>query len=1087
MTAKPLLVLLSVFASPAVFGAQLVKDINTTAELVGSFAGNAVAPVDVASGKLLLMNDGAHGVELWITDGTVGGTRMVRDIWPGPDSSAIESFTLMSGIAYFWANDGVNGAELWRSDGTAAGTRIVVNIGAGSEGACGGGFPGRALTVAGGVLYFAARDGMGIELWRSNGTADGTYRVHDINAGTGDSQIAQIFVNGSRLFFGATDAQGFEPWTSDGTSAGTVRIADIRAGMEGSGAYFYAAAGGAVFFTANDGAHGIELWRVNADGTGANIVADINTTADGVATFGSKPQGVFAAGNSVVFTAVTGRDTAETNSLYSAGASGGATLLAAAPARSAPTNVLKIGTRAAFRLRNDVFITSDIWVTDGTAAGTAKPNIPQGVGFFNFDAVTAYGIGEAFFCVSGAFSGSDIWRTDGTVAGTRLYLAEQPGSSLYPWLAYYSGRVYFPMSTRADTTGTEVWSTDGTTAGTRLLLDINPGQNDSFAYPIGAIGGRMVFFANDGASGSEPWSTDGTAGGTSRLGNFAPEITTRSSNPVPIGAIGSDLLFSANDDVNGRELWASDGTAAGTRLVKDIYPGGSESHVTNAYPVGGAFLFGAEDPAAGLELWRTDGTTAGTWRVTDIYPGASPGLPLSYLSGALLNGNFYFIAQDAGNYRDLWRTDGTTAGTSMVADIGTGFDSVEIIGVVSSRVLILRRPSGSEDGVVWSTDGTPAGTFEVTNNVFVYSTQSVLFNGRRCFAARQTGTPEIFCSNGSQGDMVRVTDLAGIGAQAAGMPHAVNGILLVPGIFTGVGSSVFSTNGAPASTAVFSSGTMMNLPDVPFGGGIVYQRYDNGTAAFMYTDGTVAGTRPFLPAGTPAAATNIPVLFDGKLIFLVAEGQASPSIWRSDGTAAGTRYLTNIDPFATSGNWPSGFVRFAGKLFFAGTRAGIGNELWTLSSVDPNATDDVLRTANATAGVAPVLDNDADFDGTLNTSSVQIVTPPSSGTTSMDSATGAITYTPNAGFSGADSLSYRVADNDGRLSNLAYLSIVVASPAGSGPGTAPAPTPTPTPTPTPPSNPPKSGGGGALGVEVLLLALLVLPRRRGTRRNRVPR
>jgi len=279
----------------------------------------------------------------------------------------------------------------------------------------------------------------------------------------------------------------------------------------------------------------------------------------------------------------------------------------------------------------------------------------------------------------------------------------------------------------------------------------------------------------------------------------------------------------------------------------------------------------------------------------------------------------------------------------------------------------------------------------------------------------------------------------------------------------------------------------MNLPDAPFGGGIVYQGYDNGTVTLMYSDGTPAGTRPFPPAGTPAVAmTNYPFAFAGSIIFVASDPQAGPVLWRSDGTSAGTRYLTDIDPSADGSAPPADFLANNGKMFFAGTHSGMGRELWALSSVDPNASDDVLRTANATVGVAAILANDADFDGMLNPSSVEIVTPPASGTATIDNITGAITYTPGAGFSGTDVLAYRVADNNGRFSNSAYLSIVVASPAGAGAGTAPAPTPVPppTPVPVPSSNPPSSGGGGggALGVDLLLMALLLIPRVRRLQR-----
>ena len=73
----------------------------------------------------------------------------------------------------------------------------------------------------------------------------------------------------------------------------------------------------------------------------------------------------------------------------------------------------------------------------------------------------------------------------------------------------------------------------------------------------------------------------------------------------------------------------------------------------------------------------------------------------------------------------------------------------------------------------------------------------------------------------------------------------------------------------------------MNLPDAQFGGGIVYQLYDNGSPILTFTDGTIAGTRPFLPASVPVAATNRPFVFEGNIIFVAADPQAGSVLWRT--------------------------------------------------------------------------------------------------------------------------------------------------------------------------------------------------------------
>ena len=156
---------------------------------------------------------GRHGYELWRSDGTARGTRMVKDINPGAGSSNIEGITAVNGILYFRADDGVHGAELWRSDGTARGTRMVKDINpAGSS------YPGGFINVSG-TSTSTAHDGTGDGLWRSDGTEAGTGLVKGFGS-LGDSSL--ITDVGGTLYFALSDASAHsEVWRSDGTAAGT--------------------------------------------------------------------------------------------------------------------------------------------------------------------------------------------------------------------------------------------------------------------------------------------------------------------------------------------------------------------------------------------------------------------------------------------------------------------------------------------------------------------------------------------------------------------------------------------------------------------------------------------------------------------------------------------------------------------------------------------------------------------------------------------------------------------------------------------------------------------------------------------------
>lgn len=143
------------------------------------------------------------GRELWWSDGTSSGTRLLADLRPGAASSGVRELTVVADVLHVVADDGVHGAEPWRI--TAAGTASLLrDVRPGARGS-----RAEELTAQGTRLWFSADDGArGQELWRSDGTAASTVRVTDLNEGPFHSSPRGLTVGDGALHVAAFGPNG---------------------------------------------------------------------------------------------------------------------------------------------------------------------------------------------------------------------------------------------------------------------------------------------------------------------------------------------------------------------------------------------------------------------------------------------------------------------------------------------------------------------------------------------------------------------------------------------------------------------------------------------------------------------------------------------------------------------------------------------------------------------------------------------------------------------------------------------------------------------------------------------------------------
>ncbi|AIZ42898.1 thrombospondin type 3 repeat-containing protein [Cellulophaga baltica] len=186
------------------------------------------------NGKLVVSaNDGVHGYELWISDGTKEGTKMIKDINTGSGSSMynelnVKTLTVINNRLYFIADDGIYGSELWTSDGTESGTYRVTDIAKGVNNHYGS-YP-QNLVLLDDYIYFSASDGTGSALYKTNGTESGTNKIINLN------RLESISViNNKLVMIAETSGTSYGPhdlWVSDGTAEGTNHLMSFGDGID---------------------------------------------------------------------------------------------------------------------------------------------------------------------------------------------------------------------------------------------------------------------------------------------------------------------------------------------------------------------------------------------------------------------------------------------------------------------------------------------------------------------------------------------------------------------------------------------------------------------------------------------------------------------------------------------------------------------------------------------------------------------------------------------------------------------------------------------------------------------------------------
>jgi ELWxxDGT repeat protein len=667
-------------------------------------SGGTLASLTTAGSQAFLF----HGSELWASDGTPAGTRLLHTFRSLPTFGAW--IKPAAGRVYLLADeDGSRGQQIWQSDGTPEGTRRMTefNLPAGLDG-----LDPDAVDAVGDQLVFLAANHYGFKVWTvSPATAPVAADLCGDRCSLGYDAKTLTPVGGRLLFVAQDDAHGEEPWTTDGTPAGTARLVDTCPGSCGGGSSAVYPEPGAVFFQAagsfwrTDGTaagtrrvsggmldispeltdfvalgdrlffvartadysaptyYDRELWTSDGTPGGTRIVTDLE---NGAAS--SFPTNFVALGDGVFFLACAD-DLFGGQELWHGTAAGAEPLTTGSAAECGSTSsslqVVRAGQHL-FLWRTDQYAYRDtLWASDGTAAGTRQVTT-HGEDFSRGETRLVPFKDRIYWMEGDDEVPNEVWTSDGSVAGTRKAF-DLPDPATPPIGVVAAGEALYVLAIAPQAPGFQIWRTDGTAAGLHKVFTTT--TLSAYGGGFDAFGSSLVAFLSANASPPyQLWKVDGA--GSVRVHDFFG----RSRDVVTYG--GAFYFFNQTDGTgNDFGLWRSDGTAAGTSLVYHFpSPGGLDAGELHTYATvfAGRLFFAIDDRVHGAELWSSDGTSAGTAMVKDLFPGAVGAAPADL---AVAGGRLFFSADDGVHGFELFESDGTAAGTRLVEDLAPETDS----------------------------------------------------------------------------------------------------------------------------------------------------------------------------------------------------------------------------------------------------------------------------------------------------------------------------------------------------------------------------------------------------------------------------
>lgn len=676
-------------------------------------------------------------------------------------------------------------------------------------------------------------------------------------------------IGGNVYFAASTPQAGTELHVIDGGSAPARLVADLAPGGASSSPTAVGLAGDRLIVAADDGYVGMQFWSIDAAGTATRL------TSKNMPTWGPLPAAFGSVGNTLVF--------------------------------SSYDNAL--------------------WASDGTVAGTQPLNR-----YGNWEGVPGCSVNGRVVMLDRDITGSRIVASDATPAGT-LTLATSAHDE-HAWSASDGSHCYFAIGGYR----WEIWRTDGTAAGTSIWRD---GEGDLCG--VARLGGQFYVLA---------------AGSSLRLINADTQAVAANlpqpvcPSPRTLWAAGGRLVFvgppATPDDPAARALYVSDGSSSGTQRLAvpaNVYAGYPvqaavmgqrfvfQAGYSGVYTLdtstatmtplparfaglengdiaslGGTAFLSANDTIHGYEPWRSDGTPAGTALLEDVWSSSNDGLSWTdpALPAAVLNDRLYFVrlaSQAQGGLRELWRTDGTAAGTHGIAPVAVGNRSVgQVVALDEGIAFSVNSYDGATGSMaVYRADADLSGIATIWSDASIASLLQAVPGGGVLFDCDGSGSGNVCASAPGQAQAALVAPGLQTGRRVVRLGQlGTAALFLVSEGGSGDLRGLWRSDGTAPGT--FRIATDLYLPFYGLSGGSPALTHASALwflacdavpeqCGLYLTDGTTAGTRRVAAVGS--AYGDIEPL--GNRVAVLA-GLNTVQLTVSDGSEAGTQVLGSFAP-----------------------------------------------------------------------------------------------------------------------------------------------------------------------------------------------